>query len=98
MIKYLKYKDSGIAWLREIPEHWRIESFKNILTERNEKNNPVKSKEILSLSIDKGVTLYAEKTTNLDRFKDDLVKAKLFVIKYFRVFVFFKFKIHILYI
>lgn len=77
MIKYPKYKDSGIAWLREIPEHWGIESFKNILTERNEKNNPVKSKEILSLSIDKGVTLYADKTTNLDRFKDDLTKYKL---------------------
>lgn len=77
MIKYPKYKDSEIAWLREIPEHWGIESFKNILTERNEKNNPVKSKEILSLSINKGVTLYAEKTTNLDRFKDDLTKYKL---------------------
>jgi type I restriction enzyme, S subunit len=77
MKKYLEYKDSGIAWLREIPEHWGIESFKNILTERNEKNNPVKCKEILSLSIDKGVTLYAEKTTNLDRFKDDLTKYKL---------------------
>lgn len=77
MIKYPKYKDSDIAWLREIPEHWGIESFKNILTERNEKNNPVKSKEILSLSIDKGVTLYAEKTTNLDRFKDDVTKYKL---------------------
>ena len=77
MTKYPKYKESGIAWLREIPEHWGIEAFKNILIERNEKNNPVKSKEILSLSIDKGVTLYAEKTTNLDRFKDDLSKYKL---------------------
>jgi len=77
MIKYPKYKDSGIAWLREVPEHWRIESFKNILSERNEKNNPIKSQEILSLSIDKGVTLYAEKTTNLDRFKDDVSKYKL---------------------
>ncbi|WP_338760153.1 hypothetical protein WAF17_13035 [Bernardetia sp. ABR2-2B] len=76
-MKYPKYKDSGIAWLREIPEHWGIESFKNILTERNEKNNPVRTKEILSLSINKGVTLYAEKTTNLDRFKDDVTKYKL---------------------
>ncbi|WP_051788651.1 restriction endonuclease subunit S [Nonlabens ulvanivorans] len=77
MKKYPKQKDSGIAWLREIPEQWRIESFKNILTERNEKNNPVRTKEILSLSINKGVTLYAEKTTNLDRFKDDVTKYKL---------------------
>lgn len=74
---YTKYKPSGITWLRDIPEHWKVESFKNILTERNEKNNPIKTKEILSLSIDKGVTLYAEKTTNLDRFKDDYTQYKL---------------------
>ena len=75
--RYESYKNSGIEWLGEIPEQWEIESFKNILTERNEKNAPVKTKEILSLSIDKGVTLYAEKTTNLDRFKDDFSKYKL---------------------
>ena len=74
---YTKYKPSSIAWLGDIPEHWEVESLKNILTERNEKNNPIKSKEILSLSIDKGVTLYAEKTTNLDRFKDDYTQYKL---------------------
>lgn len=75
--RYESYRDSGIEWLGEIPEHWKIESFKHILTERNEKNAPIRTKEILSLSIDKGVTLYAEKTTNLDRFKDDFSKYKL---------------------
>ncbi len=74
---YTKFKPSGIAWLGEIPEHWEVLSFKNILTERNEKNNPIRCTEILSLSIDKGVTLYAEKTTNLDRFKDDYTQYKL---------------------
>lgn len=75
--KYEVYKTTGVKWIGEIPEHWDVESFKNILTERNEKNDPVRSTEILSLSIDKGVTLYAEKTTNLDRFKDDVSKYKL---------------------
>lgn len=75
--RYECYKDSGIEWLGEIPEHWKIESFKHILTERTEKNEPIRTKEILSLSIDKGVTLYAEKTTNLDRFKDDFSKYKI---------------------
>lgn len=74
---HIKYKNSGSTWLGDIPEHWEVLSFKNILTERNEKNNPIKTKEILSLSIDKGVTLYAEKTTNLDRFKDDFTQYKL---------------------
>lgn len=74
---YTKYKPSDISWLGEIPKHWEVESLKNILTERNEKNSPIRSKERLSLSIDKGVTLYADKTTNLDRFKDDFTQYKL---------------------
>ena len=74
---YPTYKDSGVEWVKKIPEHWELESFKNILVERNEKNDPIITTERLSLSIDKGVTLYAEKTTNLDRFKDDFTKYKL---------------------
>lgn len=75
--QYNKYKDCNLIWLNDIPEHWKILSFRNILVERNEKNSPIKSTERLSLSIGKGVTLYSEKTTNLDRFKDDFTKYKL---------------------
>ncbi|MDM1044718.1 restriction endonuclease subunit S [Myroides sp. 1354] len=74
---YTRYKNAGLSWLKEIPENWEVISFKNILKERNEKNDPIKSTERLSLSIDKGVTLYSEKTTNLDRFKDDFTQYKL---------------------
>lgn len=70
-------KDSGIDWIGEIPEHWELEPIKYCFGRRSEKNNPVKTKERLSLSIDKGVTLYAEKTTNLDRFKDDFTQYQL---------------------
>lgn len=77
MQRYERYKESSIFWLNEIPDHWKVESLKNILFERNEKNFPIKSKERLSLSIEKGVTLYADKTTNLDRFKDDFTQYKL---------------------
>jgi type I restriction enzyme S subunit len=70
-------KDSGVDWIGEIPEKWRVESFKNVLVERNKKNDPIESRERLSLSIDKGITLYSEKTTNLDRFKDDFSQYKL---------------------
>jgi type I restriction enzyme S subunit len=73
----VKMKDSGIEWIGEVPEHWEVIAFKHILKERTEKNNPIKSTERLSLSIDKGVTLYSEKTTNLDRFKDDYSQYKL---------------------
>ena len=70
-------KDSGIEWIGEIPENWNIKKFRHILKERTEKNIPIKSTERLSLSIDLGVTLYAEKTTNLDRFKDDFEQYKI---------------------
>ena len=70
-------KDSGIEWIGDIPEEWDILPFRRVLQERNEKNSPVKSTERLSLSIDLGVTLYAEKTTNLDRFKDDFEQYKI---------------------
>lgn len=72
-----KMKDSGIDWIGEIPEDWDVKTFRHIFIERNEKNTPIKTEERLSLSIDKGVTLYAEKTTNLDRFKDDFTQYKL---------------------
>ena len=70
-------KDSGIEWIGQMPEEWELRPFRRILKERNEKNNPIKSKERLSLSIDLGVTLYSEKTTNLDRFKEDFEQYKL---------------------
>ena len=70
-------KGSGIDWIGEIPKHWKLEPLKYCFGRRSEKNNPVKTKERLSLSIDKGVTLYAEKTTNLDRFKDDFTQYQL---------------------
>lgn len=72
-----KMKDSGIEWIGSIPEHWNIRALKFILQNRNEKNNPILTTERLSLSIDKGVTLYAEKTTNLDRFKEDFTQYKI---------------------
>ena len=70
-------KDSGIEWIGEIPQEWTLVPLRHILRERNEKNSPIKSTERLSLSIELGVTLYSEKTTNLDRFKDDFEQYKL---------------------
>lgn len=75
--KNRKMKNSGIDWIGEIPEEWSLIPFRRILIERLEKNNPIVTQERLSLSIDKGVTLYSEKTTNLDRFKDDFTQYKV---------------------
>lgn len=73
----IEMKDSGIEWIGKIPKDWEIIPFKYVLYERTEKNNPIQSTERLSLSIDAGVTLYSEKTTNLDRFKENFAAYKL---------------------
>ena len=70
-------RDSGIEWIGQIPEHWKIEPLKYNFNRRSERNNPIITTERLSLSIDKGVTLYSEKTTNLDRFKEDFTQYQL---------------------
>ncbi len=75
--RYDKYKDSGIAWIGEIPEHWCLALVKAIFNRRTKKNNPILTEERLSLSIEKGVTLYSEKTTNLDRFKEDFTQYQI---------------------
>lgn len=73
----VEMKDSGIDWIGEMPFKWKLVPFRYVLSERNEKNNPVVSTERLSLSIDLGVTLYADKTTNLDRLKEDFSQYKI---------------------
>ena len=70
-------RDSGIEWIGQIPEHWKVEPLKYNFNRRSERNNPIITTERLSLSIDKGVTLYSEKTTNLDRFKEDFTQYQL---------------------
>lgn len=69
--------ESDCDWFASHPLHWRTEKIRNLFLKRTEKNNPIKTKERLSLSIDKGITLYADKTTNLDRFKDDFTQYQL---------------------
>ena len=69
--------ESNIEWIGKMPAYWKLVPFRYVLSERNEKNNPVVSTERLSLSIDLGVTLYADKTTNLDRLKEDFTQYKI---------------------
>ena len=77
LIPNAKTKDSHQQWLGAIPSHWELRPLKYVFSHRREKNDPIKSKERLSLSIGAGVTLYSEKTTNLDRFKDDFTQYQL---------------------
>ncbi|EMF0275380.1 restriction endonuclease subunit S [Enterococcus hirae] len=72
-----KMKDCGVGWIGEIPESWELRKLKYILDERKEKNNPVITDNILSLSIEKGVFPYSEKTGGGNKAKDDLTAYKV---------------------
>ena len=72
-----KMKDSGIEWIGNIPEDWTIKRLKHVLEERKEKNDPIKSKDILSLSIDRGVFPYSEKTGGGNKAKEKFEDYKL---------------------
>lgn len=71
------FKDSGIEWLGEIPEHWDIKPLKAILNQRNEQNNNLELKTILSLVKDIGVIPYEEKGNIGNKSKDDLQGYKI---------------------
>lgn len=48
--RYPKYKDSGVEWLGEVPEHWKIQPLLGIALERNESNHGMLEDNLLSLS------------------------------------------------
>ena len=48
--RYPKYKDSGVEWLGEIPEHWRVMPFFTQAQERKETNKGMLESNLLSLS------------------------------------------------
>ena len=61
----------------EIPEDWEIRKLKYILKERKEKNNPIVTDNILSLSVERGIFPYAEKTGGGNNSKSDLTAYKV---------------------
>ena len=36
MRKYARYKDSGISWIGDVPEHWDVVRNKNFIDEKDE--------------------------------------------------------------
>ena len=69
---YPAYKDSGVEWLGKVPERWEVVPLSRALTQRKEKNDPIKTTDILSLSLDTGVIPYAEKKAGGNKAKEDL--------------------------
>ena len=64
-------KESGIDWIGNIPNEWKIKKIKYELKYRVEKNNPILSKNILSLTAKQGVIPLEEKEGGGNKPKDD---------------------------
>lgn len=71
-------KDSGIEWIGKIPDKWKMNRLKNILAERNEKNDPIITNNILSLGLNYGVIPYSEREiAGGNKAKEDLSAYKI---------------------
>ena len=70
-------KDSGISWLGEYPYDWELKKIKYCLQERVEKNNPVRTTEILSLTAKQGVIPYDQKDGGGNKPKEDVSAYRL---------------------
>ncbi|MGO4376555.1 hypothetical protein AB4Z21_38530, partial [Paenibacillus sp. MCAF20] len=74
---------SGVEWIGEIPEHWKIKRLKDLFTERSHKGFP--EEPLLIASQNKGVTLKSSYSRNTMTVQKDfhlmkLVKKNDFVI------------------
>ena len=72
-----KMKDSKIEWVGEIPAGWRVEKIKYLLQERVEKNSPIKTTNILSLTAKQGVIPLADKEGGGNKPKEDFSEYNL---------------------
>lgn len=77
MAEYEAYKDSGTEWIGNIPSHWEFVRLQTQLDEVNEKNNPVQTTQILSLTNKLGVIPYEEKGNQGNKSKEDLSDYKI---------------------
>ena len=60
MARYEAYKDSGVEWLGELPQHWDVKRIKYLFSEVNERSSDG-GEELLSVSQYTGVTRKSEK-------------------------------------
>lgn len=70
-------RDSGIQWLGDYPATWNLRKIKYCLQERIEKNNPVRTTEILSLTAKQGVIPYDQKEGGGNKPKEDVSAYRL---------------------
>ena len=71
------FQDTQIDWIGNIPSDWELKKIKYVFWERKENNDPIKSENLISLTIERGVIPHSEKTGGGNKPKEDLTKYKL---------------------
>ena len=75
--RYPQYKASGVEWLGDVPEGWKVVPCRNIVKEKTAKNDDAKCQDYLSLMANVGVLPYAEKGDVGNKKPEDLSKCKI---------------------
>lgn len=68
-------KDSGVLWIGQVPEHWRVTAVTNITETVSQKNHP--NEELLSVYRDYGVIIKSSRDDNNNKAGSDLSNYKL---------------------
>ena len=75
---YPSYIPMNCKWVKQVPSHWSIKRLKAIFALRSERNDPIITSNILSLTAKQGVVPYAEKEgTGGNKPKEDLTKYSI---------------------
>lgn len=76
--EYASYTTVDQKWIERIPAHWEMKRLKGVFAMRKERNNPIQTDYILSLTAKQGVVPYAEKEgTGGNKPKDDLTQYNI---------------------
>lgn len=70
-------KSTEFEWIGDIPDDWNLERLQWHLEEINQKNNPVITEQVLSLTNKLGVILYEEKGNQGNKSKDNITEYKV---------------------
>ena len=62
-MKYDEYRSVDEKWVQSIPAHWKMMRLKGIFQDRKERNNPIVTDFILSLTANQGLFLLLKKKT-----------------------------------
>ena len=72
-----KLKNSDIEWIGEIPTEWKTDRLQWHLKEIKVQNSPVRSEQVLSLTIETGVIPYEDKGNQGNKAKENYEEYKL---------------------